>query len=185
MPVLRVVTKFTGATGSPYYNTLMFTGTGATNAQDAADAARAFWNAFQGTIADTIKADVQSEVEELNVGTGKVEAVHSKTTSQISMAASNTMLPRTTQGLIRVRTGFFVDGREQRGRIFIPCLTEVSNDIGVPSSGIKSTANTAAAALIADADSTWCVYSRANAATATVTGATMWDEWAYLSSRRD
>lgn len=180
----RVTTEFTGVAGSPYFNTLVFDGSAGT-AQQAANATRTFWAAIQGNLADTLRGQVQLEVVSFESSTGEPTSVSAVTSSQIVYTASNTMLPRASQGLVRLRTGVFVAGREIRGRIFIPCLTEVANDIGVPSTSIISTVNTAAAALIADANSDLVVYSLAHHSSASVVSANMWSEWAQLRTRRD
>jgi hypothetical protein len=180
----KVVTEFTGVAGSPYFNTLVFAGSGATDAQAAATAARAFWAALQGNLADTLRGQVQLEVVEFQISDGASIAVWPVTSAQIVYTASNTMLPRATQGLVRLRTGFFAGGREVRGRIFIPCLTEIANDIGVPSAAIITTVNTAVATMISGS-ADLLVYSPALSATASVTAGSMWSEWASLRSRRD
>lgn len=183
---LRVRFEFTGPTGAPWLSTMNFQGTTSTNAQDAADAVRTFWLAFQGSIVDTAKGSVLPEVLIINDLTGEPEGLFNITPGDpITFTASNTMLPRQTQLLIRWRTGVYSGGREIRGRTFVPGLTEVNNDIGVPSSGIKSTAQTAAAALIADADSSLGVYSKTHGALAVVSAASVWAEWATLRTRRD
>lgn len=180
----RITTEFTGVAGAPYFNTLHFLASAGTPTQ-AANAVRTFWNALQGNLADTLRGQVQTEVVTIDSATGEPNHVDSITSSQIVYTASNTMLPRASQGLVRLRTGHFVGGREIRGRIFIPCLTEVANDIGVPSSTIISTVNTAAAALIADVNCDWLVYSFLKKQAAAITSATMWSEWATLRTRRD
>lgn len=180
----KVVTQFTGVAGSPYFNTLMFAGSGG-SAQQAATAVRTFWNALQGNLADTLRGQVDLEVTSIESSTGDPNGVTAVTSSQIVYTASNTMLPRSSQGLVKLRTGAFLNKREIRGRIFIPCLTEVANDIGVPSTTIISTVNTAAAALIADGTSDLIIYSNTHHSFASVVSATMWTEWAQLRTRRD
>lgn len=183
---LRVRFEITGPAGAPWLSTMNFQGTTLTNAQDSADAVRAFWLALQGSIVDTATGRVLPEVLIINDVTGEPTGIFSITPGDpITFTASNTLLPRTTQALVRWRTGVYSNGREIRGRTFIPGLTQVANNQGRPASGITSTLTTAANALISDVDSVFGVYSKRNGALAVVNAASVWNEFAELRTRRD
>jgi hypothetical protein len=117
--------------------------------------------------------------------TGDITALTAVTSQTGTGGSVGDALPYATQGLVRLRTGFFVGGKEIRGRIFIPGLTETDSDIGVPSSFVVGAWNTAVAALIADANSVLLVYSRKHAAGEAVVSGSAWNKWAVLRSRRD
>lgn len=98
---------------------------------------------------------------------------------------SGEVLSPATQGLLRMLTPTVFNGRLIRGRLFLPGPTESVNSVGRPAVTYRADYEAAAAALIADANTTWVVYSRAAGAPAAVTAANMWTEWATLRSRRD
>lgn len=105
--------------------------------------------------------------------------------SGVGIASSDQLSP-TTQGLLRVLSSTVVAGRILRGRVFLPGATEGQNQAnGVPTTVYKSDYDAAAAALIADANTTWVVWSRTHATFATVVSASTWASWAVLRSRRD
>lgn len=183
---LRVRFEITGPPGAPWLSTMNFQGTTQTNAQDAADAVRTFWLGLQGNIVDTASGRIIPEVLIINDVTGEPEGIFSVTPGDpVTFTASNTLLPRTTQGLIRWRTGVFAGGREIRGRTFVPGLTQAANNQGRPASGIITAMQNAANGLISDVDSVLGVYSKVNGALAVVNAATVWSEFAELRTRRD
>jgi len=95
-------------------------------------------------------------------------------------------LPPATQGLIEWRTGFFVGGREIRGRTFIPGLSNSSSAAnGVPTSTWLTLAAAASTAIIGWTSSDFVVYSPTKHQKALVTAGQPWNEWAVLRSRRD
>jgi hypothetical protein len=199
---LRVRTVFSGGPGAPCLSTIYFNETGGAIAADAAAAAagvRAFWLSLQGIIADVWRADVQPEVAQVDAATGEVTTVQSATTAQVVMTASNTGLPQAVQGVVRLRTGDFIDGREVRGRIFIPGLTQASNNQGDLTSTAQSTILTAANAMRTDSATILAVYQRErepyinkkgeaiphrDGSIHGVTACSVWSEFGVLRSRR-
>lgn len=183
---LRVRFEITGPSGAPWLSTMNFQGTTLTNAQDAADAVRTFWVGLGGQIVDTAQGRILPEVLIINDVTGEPTGIFNVTPGDpVTFTASNTLLPRTTQALVRWRTGVYSNGREIRGRTFIPGLTQASNNQGRPSGGIVAQLTTLANALIADTDSVLGVYSKRNGALAVVNAASVWSEFAELRTRRD
>ena len=181
---LRVLTKMTGLAGQPWYNTLHFAGGTQTEADDAADAAHDFWNAFQPSFANGLTVQVQPEVISYDPTTGDPVGLFATSTPAITSSGSGEPLPWATMGLVRWRTGDFVEGREVRGRTFIPALTEGHNTSGRPASALLTIMQTAIDALIADTP-TFQVYSVAHRTTHAVVTGSPWSEWATLRSRRD
>lgn len=182
--MFRVRTAWTGWPGAPALSTLYFEDSGGQLAQDAADAVQAFWTALSGRIMSSSSWAIDTAVDEMTTA-GVVTGTTAVTgTLTGSGSAAGHSLPPATQGLIRWRTGFFVGGREIRGRTFVPTPSENDSDFN-PASGYITTLNTAAAALIADADSQLVVWSKTNTSTAPVNVGQAWTSWAVLRSRRD
>jgi len=180
----RVVTIFSGVQGSPWYNTLYFT-TGGGTAQQAANAAGAFWGAVDNRMATTVTWSTDTEVPTVDASTGQVTAITSITPVTGTGSGAALQLPIATQGLVRLRTGAFISGRELRGRIFIPGLTENDNDNGIPNAGVLAVVNPAATTLVTGATWQLCIFSRTHLVQQSCTSASMWTSWANLRSRRD
>jgi hypothetical protein len=184
MPLYRVRTVFTGVQGSPWLNTLFFEETAGT-AQQAADAAGAFWGAVDSRMATTVSWSTEAEVAIVNEATNQITSLTTTTPVTGTGAGGATQLPIETQGLVRLRTGTFVGGREVRGRFFIPGLTENDNDSGIPNAGITAVVNPAATTLTGGVNHVLMVFSRVHLVAHNVTSAAMWTSWAGLKSRRD
>lgn len=185
MPVYRVTAEWAGPSGAPYYSTLHFRDSGGT-AQQAATAARTFLVAFQNYISSNTGVTVLPEVFTLDTLTGEPTAVTSTTTTPFGGGAAGDPLPRGTQLNVRFRTGTFVNGHEVRGRFYVPSVVEAENDTsGNPSSALRTAAANAGAALIADANSLFCIYSKVHQAAYDVATATAVSKWSFLRSRRD
>lgn len=180
----RVRTVFTGIQGSPWLSTMYFDSLGAGTAQQAVSAVGTFWGALDNFMGAGVAWATEADVADINSTTGQPEDVTSTTPSTGAGSGGADLLPAATQGLIQWRTGVFANGREVRGRTFIPGLMETAST-GGPSGTFASAAPTAAAALIADANSTLIIWSRANSSFAPVTSGTLWTSFAVLRSRRD
>lgn len=145
---LRVRTAFTGAPGSPWVNTMHFPGAAQADANTAAAAVRSFWAAIQSSFAAPLHIQVEPEVEQFTDSTGVITAVYNTETASLDASGSGEPLPYMSQAIIRLRTGVFQDGREIRGRIYVPALTEGHNLAGVPSNPLISILNTAMGPLL-------------------------------------
>jgi len=82
------------------------------------------------------------------------------TTGSGTGAVSDISLPYAAQGLIRLFTGNVVNGHQVRGRVFVPGITRNNLGEGVLNSAAITAFNTAAATLIADANSSWVIWAR-------------------------
>jgi len=184
--MLRVRTLFVGPSGTPWLNTMYFQHV--TEDQAAANAAvaavGAFWGAVDLRISTSVSWATEVDVVKMDVN-GVQELSFAVTPATGTGAATGDMLPAVTQGLLRWRTGTFINGREVRGRTFIPGLSEAQATLGVMDSACAGTINTAAAALIADANSTLIIWSRLLTLSSTVSSGTAWNSFAVLRSRRD
>lgn len=180
----RVRTTFSGGAGAPYLSTFYFNVIGGLTAANANAATGAFWTAVKPYIMSSTIYATDAEVAEIDIATGEVTGLVPVTPATGTGGATGDDLPTMTQGLVRWRTGTFVGGREVRGRTFLPSMGEVNSTTGVPIAAIKTAVNTAAAALIADANSDFVIYSKTHRDAVPVVSGSMWTQWAVLRSRR-
>jgi hypothetical protein len=205
--IRRVTTLIAGPTvNGGGVQTFYFANAVGTAAQLTA-AVQSFWNYNPAIFYTGTTFAVQSEVESLNDANGQLTGVATGTAATVTGSGAAEALSPATQGLVRWRTGVVEDGREIRGRTFMPAMVAAQNDDGHPIAGCISAMTTAAGLLISDANSELIVWRRPRLArpqvgspgdryylpaqsardgsSATVTSGTGWDKWAVLRSRRD
>lgn len=188
----RVRTAWSGtAPGLPYLSTMYFNDALGATAQDAADAVRAFWLALQGLITNTLTATVEPDVAVVDSITGDVTDVLATSTLPVIGTNVADPIPWSSQGLIIWTTGTFINGRRVKGHTYIPGAGETSNTTGRPNSDYRPFLDSAAEALISDADSELVIWHRPKVgppatpgSVAPVTSASVGTEWAVLRSRR-
>ena len=180
----RVRTVFTGVQGSPWLSTMYFLEAGG-SAQQAVTAVGTFWSAVDNRMATNVAWTTEPGVEAIDVTTGHPTSLTNTPPQSGAGSGSATQLPIEAQALIRWSTGVFTNGRQIRGRTFVPGLTENDNDLGAPNATVLGVLDTAAAALIADANSKLCVFSRVNHTSPEITSESSAPYWAVLRSRRD
>jgi hypothetical protein len=185
--MLRVTTRFIGPPGSPYWSTHYFGGGTQPEADAAAAAVRTFWAGLVSGLRTDMLATIEPEVEQVDPVGGNVVAVYQTDVPSVDMTSTGDPLPMSTQLLVRWRTGVFVEGKEIRGRTFIPGYTENSSTAGRPIATTISGVLTLAQGLITDAAAAGelVVYSPTYDQAAAVTATSVWTEWAVLRSRRD
>lgn len=181
-PMHRVATIFRGFTGSPYYSQLYFDAGGQT-AQQAADAVAAFWNDLEGHMGDGLTWEVVTPVDVVNPVNGQITSQEAVTPDSGAGTISTNILPPSSQGLVQLRTGVFVGGRELRGRVFIPGATENDSSGRVPESTYTNDVTAAANTLRTSAS--WVVWSRTHGQWQGVQSSVLAQYWAVLRSRRD
>lgn len=184
--MIRVRTQFQGPPGAPYLSTLFFGGDLA-GADAANTAVGFFWGAIDNELAIGLSWATLGTVDEVDPVTGKTTAA-TVVTPQVgtgSVTPSN-YAPQATQGLIQWRTNTFVNGREVRGRTFVPGIgaTRVSAS-GKPVGSLTTAMANAAATLIAAAGSDLVVWSKRNGVAYSALVGTAWNDFAVLRSRRD
>ena len=188
MAILRVRTVFVGVTGSPWLSTLWFAGATASPTQAEADAAvaaaGAFWGAVDANMSNLVTWSTEPSVGVIDLS-GVQTGAYTTTPQTGTGASAGSLLPFAVQGLIRTLTGSFVGGRQIRGRIFVPGLTELQTGAGVMDSATITAFNLAISNLIADVNSSLVVFSRVNNAVSTVIAGSTWNQLAVLRSRRD
>jgi len=185
--MMRVTNELTGVPGGPYYSVQHYGGDTSGEAQPAADSSRDFWFQLQNFLDSRMSLSPLSEVEQVDPATGLITAVHTVSTLGFTFAGAGEALPTVTQALLRLRTGDYVNGREVRGRKFIPGVLESSTTAGRPSVALLNAINGAWDASIPEAEAAGehVVYSETHHEAHFVTSRSTWTEFAILRSRRD
>lgn len=182
----RVTTVWHGLPGTPYYSTHWFDIGDGSGATDFNSMVGDFWTSLAPAIVNVLTFTVLGAVEEVDVATGNV--VGGASTSDVNGAGSATAegLPAATQGILTLRTGVYTNGRQVRGRLFIPGAHEGESNL-VPSTSYRTLLTDTAAELQAvdNANGAWVVYSRRNASADAITGYASPNMWGVLRSRRD
>lgn len=193
--VNQVRTVWTGLAGTPYYSNLFFRDT--TDPQQAASAVALLWDGARTSFSAALTARVQPEVISLTAESGvTVSATVINPGAPIPGSQTGEPLPGMVQGLIRLQTGQYVDGKRVSGRIFLPGATEQDSFNGSPIAAYLTVWEDALGAYLnslASQDGPPVVWSRPRAATQTkpfrpgalfsVSGANVETEFATLRSR--
>jgi hypothetical protein len=186
--MLRTTVVLSGVTGAPYYSTLHWGGNTAGQAQAAADAHGHFWNQLQARLDGAMVADVGTDVQQIDPATGQIIQNFVVTGGQVQFSSAAEPVPQATQALLQLRTGDYVNGRELRGRIFIPGITETDSILGKPDAAlITALINAYDFAMLngGTAAGGHVVYSRTHFQASIVQDVSVWGEFAVLRSRRD
>jgi len=187
MSLLRVRTVISLPNGDFGLNTAYFSGETGPAATDAAAGMRAFWVALAPGMFAASQAIVQPEVEVINAETGAIFDSHAVSVPLVQGTGTGPALPAVAQGLLRLITDDYKNGRRVRGRWFIPAALEAESD-ATPATAFRTRLNTAIGVLIADNTHTLSIWSRPTPETAgsqhIVSGGNAWTQWASLRSRR-
>jgi len=160
MALMKVVTRFTGAQGSPWLNILHFDGTSPFTAQDAADAVAAFWGAADAIMDTSVSWTVDPTVVEFDEADGSPTFFHTVSGGSGTGAVSDISLPYASQALIRLFTSAVVNGHQVRGRIFVPGITRNNLGEGTLNSAGVTALNAACQTMIDDVDASLRVWAR-------------------------
>lgn len=182
--MLRVRVTWSGIGGTPYLSTFYFDGLTQTDADNAVTAVGTALALYDGLVDNQVTWATDPEVPVMDEATGQSISAFSTTPLSGTGAQSSSNLPFATQGLLRLRTGVFVSGREIRGRLFLPGLVSASNTDGTVTPANKANIDSWFDGLRTDANSVWVVWSRKNGQVATITSNVMWTQWASLRTRR-
>lgn len=178
----RITTEWTGPPGTPWYSTHVAVKNFSADAGDYGALVVAFWEVLDGQMFNAIDGRVLETVDVFESDTGATVGVESWDGADISPSSADNPLPYATQGLLQLRTGVYVGGREIRGRMFLPGFTEDNNTTGVPNSALMGVMSSAGALL---ENQGFYVYSPTQNVCEQITSATPWNKWAVLRSRRD
>jgi hypothetical protein len=198
LTIMRLTTEWGGsARGLPYFSTHYFEGNTTTEAESAIAALAAFWGGIEGNLTNALNWAVSGDVEFVDEVTGDLEGLTGVNPASGAGSSGADELPWTAQGLIRWRTGIVSDGRELRGRTFVPGLTEASTDNGALTGSTVTALFNAADALVDSTTADLLVWRRPRpdlpppalparaGLTAVVASTSVWPQLAVLRSRRD
>lgn len=133
-----------------------------------------------------ITFSTEAEVTTINPETGDPVDVVTGTPLTTLGTGNLEMLPTMTQGLVRWRSGVFLNGREVRGRTNIPGVTENLNTVqGQPVDTYIQALTDRATALRVNTAVAFVIYSKKNGQWYTVTSGSGSPKWGVLRSRRD
>lgn len=148
----------------------------------------AMFQSMASVFATTTSWNVRGEGRVLNTQTGTLLALWSEPTLQTGTGSDpTTAVADAAQALIRWRTSTIIGGRLVQGRTFLPGLS--SNEIAEGNLGLgaQGTIQAAASAFAVDVPELVIWHRPKNGvggATAPVTSAAVWSEWAVLRHRR-
>lgn len=184
--MLRVRVAFNGPGGSPWLATHYFLDDATqVDANNAVAAVGTFWGAIDARMANSVNWATESEVAKLN-SLGQKTGTYATTIQSGTGALAGSPVPLASQGLIRWHTGTFFNGREIRGRTFVPGITLTDTNT---SGGLVTTTqtifNNAAAALVADATTVLVIFSKVGGGAFSVANGNTWAQFATMRSRRD
>jgi hypothetical protein len=179
--LFQIRAVWTGPGGLPGTNTLYApTDIAIGDVLDGVNDLYDFW--VTGNIADDFHVTVPSTGERIESDTGQVVGTWSHgTDTQHDGTDTSNFVTDATQVLLQLRTGFFVAGRELRGRLFLPGLRVTGTTVGNLDPDIADALADAANAALA---ATCAVFSRTHHEWATIDHCDVWSELAVLRSRR-
>lgn len=178
----RITTEFRGVSGSPYFSTLYANKNFSTTAAVMGGIVGNFWDKVKAELWTGMEAEVLPEVDIVEDTTGLTTGVETWAGQTIAFENTTGVLPWTSQGLCRFRTGTYIGGRELRGRMFIPGFTENHSDLGKPVAATLTAWN----GFVQDfVENGFVIFSPTHLTSSEIVSASMWSEWAILRSRRD
>lgn len=180
----RIRTVFTGVAGTPWYSNMYMQGN-ADTVSGAGGHVADFWSTIDLYILNDVTWTVESEVAIINDATGQVTEVADWAGATGVGESSDVPLPFATQGLINWNTGVFRNGRQVRGKTFVPGLVQSANAEGNLNAAVRSLIAGAAAELITDRNGTFAVYSPTGATSVLISSANVPSKFAVMRSRRD
>jgi hypothetical protein len=185
MSLWRRRTTWSGAAGFTGVTTLHYWVGGESTDADieaAAVAENTFWNGIKSYFVTSVSYTTSSTVDVLDITSGDIIDVKSVTGAGGAGSAVADALPWQTQGLIRWRTGFYLQGRQLQGKTFLPGFSESQNVGGVMDTTTNNGVGTLASTLLTNTP--LAVYSKKYHTAAQVTGRLVPTRWAFLSDRR-
>lgn len=189
--MIRVDTVLTGVVGSPYFNRLHFIGDTEEKAALCVGAVLTMWGTLFNGVNPAIgrlTAKIDDEVQVVDDATGTVTDAFFLPTSPVSPGSVTVdIIPNATQGLVRLNTTQFRNGRRVRGKIFFPCLNRQSQTADGNLGGTMPTLLEDAVEPLLGVDlAVWSRPAPGRVGDAVpVETITVWNEFAVLKSRRD
>lgn len=172
----------TGVAGTPYYSNLYYGDSVA--AQDAVDSTKEFWDICAEFMVNDLQFAVDGTVVTIDAASGEITG-STAATGDVGQGTSTTeMLPRADQLLIQWGTGVYVEGRQARGRTFVPALADFNNAEGVVATATLTTLTTNLEGWLAG-DPGLLIWSKKAGLSNVPNSVSVWNQFSVLRSRRD
>lgn len=120
--VFRVRTIFTGVAGTPWYTNMHFQPPPEYGISPLTTLVRNFWSGISGTLGTPVKCQVESDIVEMDEGTGEIIGSTSAPVAVLNFDQPGPLGPNASQGLLRINTGQYANGRKVIGHVFIPAV---------------------------------------------------------------
>jgi hypothetical protein len=180
--MLRVRANWVGVPGSPYVTNMYF---GDSNdPQECVDHMAEFLTIVSAVVVNEAAWSIEPDVATVDPVSGAVTASVTVDGANGQGVSTEEILPPSQQILVRWNTGAYINGRQLRGRTFVPALGDDTNVNGT----VDGTYRTA---IIGDV-TTWLgagpvplIWSKSNGETRLVLSVDVWEQFAVLRSRRD
>lgn len=152
---------------------------------DCEEAVGTLLAAVDGTWSDQWHWATLPTVDFIDTANGQITSSATVTGHSGGGGSGTAPVPTTSQVLFQLRTGVRVAGREIRGRMYIPGLTEgANNGQGAIETSTLSDLQGWVNSFVGDGDTTPVVWSRKNGTYEDIDSITVWGQWAVLRSRR-
>jgi hypothetical protein len=184
MQLARIRTVFTGVAGSPWYSNMYFDADAASG-EDYIPGVHQFWTDQANFIAAAVDWIVEGEYAVIEDSTGNIVDVGDGDSLAGGGTQATETLPWANQALVNWNTGQYINGRQLRGKTFIPGLTQVSNVNGSLNPSHQASLQQRADELISDGNGAFRIYSPTHLTSAPVTGRNVPTLISVLRSRRD
>ena len=184
--IRRVELIWAGLAGSPFYTQLFFEHQ-AGQANTTATNVKALLDNLNTALATGLTCEIISEQTVIDTVSGKPTAIESATPKSINtFSATGDPLPWSSQGVVRLPTSQYNDGRRLRGHFFIPGMMESQSANGVLAAPTKTQFDGFLATFLASTNTTGklAVWSRRHQMWASAESAVMWTQFGVLRSRR-
>lgn len=148
------------------------------------------WTDAGAVLHESVSWSVEPTGRVVSMATGQTIGLWTDPANQSGSGNYNTGGPvaNATQALIQWRTGVYQNGREARGRTFVPGLSTSALQQGEMTPGFQNSLQSAVDAFVASVPG-FSIFSRpksiATGSMNPVTAGTVWREFAVLRSRRD
>lgn len=179
----RIQVQYTGLPGLPGTSTWYGHEDGV-SAADQVAAVLTFYTALQTTLRSGLTITVPDVVEIVDSTNGQTTGLDDTGSGGTVTCSNSGAVPAWgTQVLLQLRTGFYTSGRELRGRIFLPGITDNDIDSGYPSTAVIAAIQGHLDTLVGSAN--LAVYSTTHRTWASVSTGSVWGKFALMRSRRD
>jgi hypothetical protein len=153
--------------------------------QDCVDNVEQLMDSVRLSMTTDLTYTSEAGVEYFDVITGEISSIGGTTPFTGTGDGSDELLPRAAQALIRWRSGAFVNGREIRGRTFLPGFGKGQDEDGVLTAACKANISAGVGDFLGNEATIPLIWSKTKGTAAPITGGGPWDQWAVLRSRRD